>query len=94
MVDSLPSPSSPTYFPPAYQKPCRATFASDTVGMVDGGVALAAAFCAAASDAKPPSTRSSTDIILYSFISVPSPDLRTCKKDPDSITLPPNPGQV
>jgi hypothetical protein len=59
--------------------------------MADGGVALAAAFCAAASDARPASTTRSTDIILHSFISVPSPDLRTCKKDPDSITLPTSP---
>jgi hypothetical protein len=57
--------------------------------MVDGGVALAAAFCAAAFDARPPRTTSSTDIILHSFISVPSPDLRTCKKDRDSITSSP-----
>src|SRR5688500_14447807 len=38
--------------------------------MVDGGVALAAALCAAASDARAASTTSITGIILNSFICV------------------------
>src|ERR687892_10215 len=68
IVDSLASPSAPTYLPPANQKPWRARLASDTVGMAAGGVALPAALCAIASIRRPPRISTTASGSRHGFI--------------------------